>query len=68
LDILDRRILYGRHVVTTKDDGQKPAPRPDVRGFDPWESVTLQLGGKEFKIIGYHASIFPVKSVLVYCH
>ncbi|RKK80774.1 hypothetical protein BFJ71_g15822 [Fusarium oxysporum] len=59
LDIFGRRILDGRHVLTTKDGAQNLAPRPDVRGLDPWESVTLQLGGKEFKVTGTPCKHIP---------
>ena len=52
LDILGRRILDGRHVLTTQDGAKNLAPRPDIHGLDPWESVTLVLGGKEFTVTG----------------
>ncbi|KAL3708312.1 hypothetical protein TMatcc_006296 [Talaromyces marneffei ATCC 18224] len=46
LDELGRRLLDGRHVLTTLDGARKLAPRPGVRGLNPWETVTLIAGGK----------------------
>ncbi|KAF1777538.1 Metallo-beta-lactamase [Phytophthora cactorum] len=35
------------------------APRPGVRGLAPWESVTLTLNGKQFKITGTPTQHLP---------
>ncbi|RDH27036.1 hypothetical protein BDQ94DRAFT_163980 [Aspergillus welwitschiae] len=50
LDILDYRILNGRHVLIIKDSAKNLAPRPDIRGLDSWESVILVLENKEFTV------------------
>lgn len=50
LDELGRQLLDGRRVFTTVDGARKLAPRPDVRGMKPWESVSTMLGGKKFNI------------------
>ncbi|KAH8879292.1 Metallo-hydrolase/oxidoreductase [Thozetella sp. PMI_491] len=52
LDEPGRQILYGRHVLTTPDGASKLAPRPGVKGLQPWETVTLRLGGRDFAITG----------------
>jgi L-ascorbate metabolism protein UlaG (beta-lactamase superfamily) len=52
LDPLGRRILDGRHVLTTKDGAKNLSPRPDVRGLAPWETIKIRLGGKDFTITG----------------
>lgn len=52
LDALGRTLLNGRHVLTTEDGAKNLAPRPGVQALRPWESVTLQLQGKAFKITG----------------
>ncbi|TAQ91389.1 hypothetical protein B7494_g313 [Chlorociboria aeruginascens] len=59
LDELGRQLLHGRHVLTTIDGAQKLAPRPGVRGLEPWDSVTLSLGGKQFQIIGTPCQHLP---------
>ncbi|RLN60717.1 hypothetical protein BBP00_00005814 [Phytophthora kernoviae] len=50
LDASGRTLLNGRHVLTTLDGAKNLAPRPGVRGLAPWQSTTLKLNGKEFKI------------------
>ncbi|KAG7385026.1 hypothetical protein PHYBOEH_009193 [Phytophthora boehmeriae] len=50
LDTLGRTLLNGRHVLTTVDGAKNLAPRPGVQGLSPWESTTLKLNGKEFKV------------------
>lgn len=52
LDELGRQLLDGRRVLTTMDGAKKLAPRPGVRGLQPWETVTLSAGGKNFKVTG----------------
>ncbi|KAA8911259.1 hypothetical protein TRICI_003869 [Trichomonascus ciferrii] len=50
LDQVGRRLLDGRHVLTTMDGAQNLAPRPGVRGMKPWEKTSITLGGKNFEI------------------
>lgn len=50
LDPPGRTLLNGRHVLTTPAGAANLFPRPGVRGLQPWETVTLRLGGKEFKV------------------
>lgn len=50
LDTSGRTMLNGRHVFTTLDGAKNLAPRPGVCGRAPWESVTLDLNGKQFTI------------------
>ncbi|KAB2575784.1 N-acyl-phosphatidylethanolamine-hydrolyzing phospholipase D [Lasiodiplodia theobromae] len=50
LDDLGRTLLNGRHVLTTMDGAQKLAPRPGVHGLQPWERITLSMGGKQFNV------------------
>ncbi|EED21359.1 Zn-dependent hydrolases of the beta-lactamase fold, putative [Talaromyces stipitatus ATCC 10500] len=50
LDELGRRLLDGRKVLTTIDGAKKLAPRPGVRGLQPWETVTLVAGGRTFRV------------------
>ncbi|KAL3671446.1 hypothetical protein V7S43_003368 [Phytophthora oleae] len=59
LDTSGRTMLNGRHVVTTLDGAKNLAPRPGVRGLAPWESVTLTLNGKQFKITGTPTQHLP---------
>ncbi|KAF7168898.1 hypothetical protein CNMCM5623_001804 [Aspergillus felis] len=50
LDALGRQLLDGRHVFTTMDGAKNLAPRPAVRGMEPWEATSVTLGGKMFDI------------------
>lgn len=50
LDELGRRLLDGRRVLTTMDGAKNLAPRPGVRGMTPWETTSLQLGGRTFQV------------------
>jgi L-ascorbate metabolism protein UlaG (beta-lactamase superfamily) len=50
LDDSGRTLLNGRHVFTTLDGAKKLAPRPGVQGLAPWQSTTLVLNGKQFKL------------------
>lgn len=59
LDELGRRLLDGRHVLTTVDGSKKLAPRPGVRGLSPWETVTLNVGGKTFRVTGTPCQHLP---------
>ncbi|KAI9930151.1 hypothetical protein AWENTII_003376 [Aspergillus wentii] len=59
LDELGRRLLDGRHVLTTKDGEKKLAPRPGVRGISPWETITLAVDGKELRITGTPCQHLP---------
>ncbi|KAK2738396.1 hypothetical protein FQN57_007073 [Myotisia sp. PD_48] len=59
LDELGRRLLDGRRVLTTQDGAKKLAPRPGVRGIRPWETVTLEVGGKHFEITGTPCQHLP---------
>ena len=45
LDNLGRQLLDGRHVITTADGASKLTPRKGVRGLQPWETTTIQIGG-----------------------
>ncbi|KAF1313679.1 Zn-dependent hydrolases of the beta-lactamase, partial [Globisporangium splendens] len=59
LDTLGRTLLNGRRIFTTMDGAKNLAPRPGVRGLQPWESVSLELGGKSFKITGTPCKHLP---------
>lgn len=59
LDELGRRLLDGRHVLTTMDGASKLAPRPGVRGLQPWQTVTLAVGGKRFEVTGTPCQHLP---------
>lgn len=50
LDDLGRQLLNGRRVFTTENGQKNLAPRPDVRGLKPWQSISTSLGGKKFQI------------------
>ncbi|KAM5341492.1 hypothetical protein ACJ41O_014523 [Fusarium nematophilum] len=52
LDKLGRRLLDGRRVITTLDGAKNLAPRPDVRGISPWETMPLTIGREEFYVTG----------------
>lgn len=52
LDELGRQLLNGRKVITTIDGANKLQPRPGVRGLHPWETITLEAGGKTFSVTG----------------
>ncbi|RFU23711.1 hypothetical protein B7463_g12629, partial [Scytalidium lignicola] len=59
LDELGRQLLNGRHVLTTMDGAGKLAPRPGVRGLQPWDSIKLSLGGKQFTFIATPCKHLP---------
>ncbi|KAI1811931.1 Metallo-hydrolase/oxidoreductase [Poronia punctata] len=50
LDDLGRRVLDGRHVLTTRSGAKSLSPRPGVRSLAPWETTTLQVSGRKFEI------------------
>lgn len=52
LDEPGRQLLDGRHVLTTADGAKKLAPRPAVRALQPWEKVSLDVGGRHFDVTG----------------
>lgn len=59
LDEVGRRLLDGRKVLTTPDGAQKLAPRPGVQALKPWDTTTLNLGGKEFQVTGTPCEHLP---------
>ena len=59
LDELGRQILDGRHVFTTMDGARQLAPRPGVVGMQPWQEITIVLGGKVFYITATPAEHKP---------
>ena len=59
LDDLGRTLLNGRKVITTMDGCQKLQPRPDVRGIKPWETIKMNIQGKEFEITGTPCQHLP---------
>lgn len=59
LDEPGRTLLNGRHVLTTLDGAKNLAPRPAVKGLAEWETVKLNLGGKEFTITGTPCVHYP---------
>ncbi|KAM7183637.1 Zn-dependent hydrolase of the beta-lactamase [Rhypophila sp. PSN 637] len=52
LDEAGRMLLDARRVLTTPDGARKLAPRPGVRGLQPWEKVDLTIGGRTFAVTG----------------
>ncbi|KAJ0420263.1 putative Zn-dependent hydrolases of the beta-lactamase protein [Aspergillus carlsbadensis] len=59
LDEVGRRILDGRHVLTTPDGARKLAPRPGVRAIQPWETITWTIAGKVFEVTGTPCKHLP---------
>ncbi|GKT44330.1 uncharacterized protein ColSpa_04511 [Colletotrichum spaethianum] len=59
LDELRRRLLDGRTVLTTADGVRNLAPRPGVQALQPWESVVLTIGGREFQVTGTPCQHLP---------
>lgn len=59
LDPLGRQLLDGRKVVTTMDGAKNLQPRPGVRGIRPWETLTLEAGGKQFRLTGTPCQHLP---------
>lgn len=52
LDTAGRTLLDGRTVITTPDGANKLKPRPAVHAIHPWETLSLNIGGKSFEITG----------------
>ncbi|CAE6502331.1 unnamed protein product [Rhizoctonia solani] len=52
LDTAGRTLLHGRTVVTTPDGASKLKPSPGVHAIHPWETLSLNVGGKDFNITG----------------
>ncbi|KAL4912730.1 beta-lactamase superfamily domain-containing protein [Aspergillus aurantiobrunneus] len=59
LDPLGRRLLDGRRVFTTPDGAKNLSPRPGVIGLQSWQTVEVNIGGKEFRITGTPCKHFP---------
>ncbi|KAF5483072.1 hypothetical protein CGCS363_v015033 [Colletotrichum siamense] len=52
LDDEGRKLLDGRRVTTIPDGVNRLAPRPGVVPIKPWEMLTFQFQGVEWKITG----------------
>ncbi|KAH7323406.1 putative Zn-dependent hydrolases of the beta-lactamase protein [Rhizoctonia solani] len=52
LDTAGRTLLDGRTVVTTPDGASKLKPSSAVYAIHPWETLSLNIGGKDFNITG----------------
>lgn len=63
LDPEGRKLLDGRRVFTTVDGAKNLQPRPAVVGLKPWQTVTSNIGGKEFRITGTPCKHFPIGEV-----
>ncbi|KAI8143362.1 beta-lactamase superfamily domain-containing protein [Fennellomyces sp. T-0311] len=59
LDDTGRQLLDGRVVITTVDGAKKLQPRPGVTAIRPWETLSLNLGGKPFKVTGTPCDHLP---------
>jgi L-ascorbate metabolism protein UlaG (beta-lactamase superfamily) len=59
LDELGRRLLDGRHVVTTQDGARNLAPRPAVLGFADWQEREVRIAGKVFRITATPCTHWP---------
>lgn len=59
LDELGRTLLNGRTVITTMDGAKNLRPRPSVRGILPWETLPLEIRGKQFKVTGTPCQHLP---------
>jgi L-ascorbate metabolism protein UlaG (beta-lactamase superfamily) len=59
LDQEGRKLLEGRMVLTTVEGAHNLHPRPGVHGLRPWETISMNLGGKPFKITGTPCEHFP---------
>jgi L-ascorbate metabolism protein UlaG (beta-lactamase superfamily) len=59
LDPLGRQLLDGRRVFTTPDGAHNLQPRPGVLGLHPWQTITINIGGKSFRITGTPCKHFP---------
>jgi L-ascorbate metabolism protein UlaG (beta-lactamase superfamily) len=52
LDTAGRTLLDGRVVITTPDGASKLKPRPAVHAIQPWQTLSLDIRGKQFNITG----------------
>ncbi|KAL2262298.1 hypothetical protein VTK26DRAFT_1802 [Humicola hyalothermophila] len=59
LDEPGRALLDGRKVLTTPDGAKKLAPRPGVRALLPWETFPLEIGGRNFDVVGTPCEHLP---------
>lgn len=59
LDEFGRRLLDGRHVVTTNDGAKNLAPRPSVLGFSDWQERDVRIAGKLFHITATPCKHWP---------
>ncbi|RJE24658.1 hypothetical protein PHISCL_03024 [Aspergillus sclerotialis] len=59
LDPMGRQLLDGRRVYTTPDGEKNLQPRPGVVGLRPWQTVSANIGGKQFRITGTPCKHFP---------
>ncbi|KAI9468456.1 MAG: beta-lactamase superfamily domain-containing protein [Benjaminiella poitrasii] len=59
LDPLGRQLLDGRRVITTMDGAKNLKPRPGVVGIQPWQTVPLTIGGKDYKVTGVPCQHLP---------
>ncbi|KAK0628410.1 beta-lactamase superfamily domain-containing protein [Bombardia bombarda] len=59
LDELGRALLDARRVLTTPDGASKLAPRPGVQALHPWETVSLNIGGRHFSVTGTPCKHLP---------
>ncbi|KAJ4176565.1 hypothetical protein NW755_014342 [Fusarium falciforme] len=50
LDEFGRQLLNARRVLTTMDGAANLSPRPAITGMKPWDTTSLQLGGKTFQV------------------
>lgn len=46
-------------VFTTPDGEKNLQPRPGVVGLRPWQTVSANIGGKQFRITGTPCKHFP---------
>lgn len=53
LDPIGRaHFLDGRKVLTTPDGAKNLGPRPGVTGLQPWQTVSLNMGGESWNVTG----------------
>lgn len=50
LDATGRTLLPGRRILTTMDGAKNLSLYPGVSGLKPWETIAIELGGKNFTI------------------
>ncbi|KAI4606414.1 hypothetical protein J4E80_010166 [Alternaria sp. BMP 0032] len=59
LDDLGRRLVDGRHVVTTNDGAKNLAPRPSVLGFSDWQERDVRIAETTFHITATPCKHWP---------